>query len=77
MSISKLDMEKLLNRSTDRAQTLLLDLMEEQGPFDAMVVTMLAVSVLAKSIGMPREILQEGIGAAYDSLVEATPHATH
>jgi hypothetical protein len=42
-----------------------------------MVVTMLAVAVLAKAVGMPRETLQEGVGAAFDSLVEANQHATH
>ena len=72
-----LDMEKLLSRSSDRAQALLIDLMRDQEPFEAIVVTMLAVSVMAKAIGMPRETLLEGTGAAFDSLVEATPHATH
>ena len=77
MSIDKQAMTDLVSRSSDRAQALLLDLMEDHDPFDAMVTTMLALAVLAKSIGMPRETLQEGIGAAFDSLVEATPRATH
>ena len=77
MNKETLDMEKLLSRSSDRAQALLIDLMRDQEPFEAIVVTMLAVSVMAKAIGMPRETLQEGVGAAFDSLVEATRHATH
>ena len=77
MSISKLDMEKLLTRSADRAQILLLSLMRDQEPFEAIVVTMLATAVMAKCIDMPRETLLEGVGAAFDSLQEATPHATH
>jgi DNA-binding phage protein len=77
MSIDKQAMTDLVSRSADRAQALLLDLMEDHDPFDAMVTTMLAVAVLAKSIGMPRETLREGVGAAFDSLLEATPHATH
>jgi len=77
MTADKLDISRLVSRSSDRAQALLLDLMEDNDPFDAMVVTMLAVAVLAKSVGMPRETLQEGVGAAFDSLVEANQHATH
>jgi hypothetical protein len=77
MSTNKLDMNALISRSSDRAQALLHTLMEDHEPFDAMVTTMLAVAVLAKSVGMPRQTLQEGVGAAFDSLVEATPHATH
>jgi hypothetical protein len=72
-----LDMEKLLARSTDRAQALLINLMRDQEPFEAIVVTMLATAVMAKCIDMPRETLLEGVGAAFDSLVEATSHATH
>jgi hypothetical protein len=77
MNKETLDMNALVARSSDRAQAILLHLMEDQEPFEAMVATMLAVSVMAKCIGMPRETLQEGVGAAFDSLQEATPHATH
>jgi len=77
MNKEKLDMEKLLSRSSDRAQAILITLMEDQEPFEAMVATMLAVSVMAKCIDMPRQTLLEGVGAAFDSLQEAAPHATH
>jgi hypothetical protein len=77
MLADKLDMEKLLSRSTDRAQVLLLNLMRDQEPFEAIVVTMLATAVMAKCIDMPRETLLEGVGAAFDSVVEATRHAAH
>ena len=77
MSTDKLDMNALVARSSDRAQAILLHLMEDQEPFEAMVATLLAVAVMAKCIGMPRQTLQEGVGAAFDSLQEATQHATH
>jgi hypothetical protein len=77
MSTDKLDMNALISRSSDRAQAILITLMEDQEPFEAMVATMLAVSVMAKCIDMPRQTLLEGVGAAFDSLQEATPHATH
>ena len=77
MTANKLDMNDLISRSSDRAQAILLHLMEDQEPFEAMVATLLAVAVMAKCIGMPRQTLQEGVGAAFDSLQEATQHATH
>jgi hypothetical protein len=77
MTADKLDMNDLISRSSDRAQAILLHLMEDQEPFEAMVATLLAVAVMAKCIGMPRQTLQEGVGAAFDSLQEATHHATH
>lgn len=75
--LEKLDMEKLLNRSSDRAQALLLDLMKDQKPYEALIVTMLATAVVAKSIDMPREILLEGVAAAFNSLQEVAPNAVH
>jgi hypothetical protein len=77
MNTDNLDMKALVARSSDRAQAILLTLMEDQEPFEAMVATLLAVAVMAKCLGMPRETLQEGVGAAFDSLVEATPYAAH
>jgi hypothetical protein len=77
MNKETLDMKDLVARSSDRAQAILLHLMEDQEPFEAMVATMLAVSVMAKCIDMPRQTLLEGVGAAFDSLQEATQHATH
>ena len=77
MSTDELDMNALISRSLGRAQALLLRLMGDQEPVEALVVTMLATAVMAKAVGMPRETLLEGVGAAFDSLKEATPHATH
>jgi hypothetical protein len=51
--------------------------MQDQDPLEALVSTMLAVAVMAKCIDMPRQTLQDGVGAAFDSLQEATQHATH
>lgn len=75
--LEKLDMEKLLSRSSDRAQALLFNLMKDQEPYEALIVTMLATAVMARSIDMPREILLEGVGAAYNSLQEVGPNAVH
>ena len=75
--LEKLDMEKLLSRSSDRAQALLLRLMRDQEPYEALIVTMLATAVMARSMDMPREILLEGVGAAYNSLQEVGPNAVH
>lgn len=74
---NKQAMNDLVARSSDRAQALLLDLMRDQEPFEAIVVTMLATAVMAKSVDMPRQTLLEGVGAAFDSLQEVPPHATH
>jgi hypothetical protein len=46
-------------------------------PLLAMTTLMLASDVFAKSIGMTREAFLEGTAAAFDSLVEDTPYATH
>jgi hypothetical protein len=75
--LEKLDMEKLLNRSSDRAQALLFNLMKDQEPYEALIVTMLATAVMARSMDMPREILLEGVAAAYSSLQEVGPNAVH
>ncbi len=75
--LEKLDMEKLLNRSSDRAQALLFNLMKDQEPYEALIVTMLATAVMAKSMDMPRSILLEGVAAAYSSLQEVGPNAVH
>jgi hypothetical protein len=75
--LEKLDMEKLLNRSSDRAQALLFNLMKDQEPYEALIVTMLATAVMARSMDMPRSILLEGVGAAYNSLQEVGPNAVH
>ena len=77
MNKETLDMDALISRSLGRAQALLLRLMGDQEPVEALVVTMLATAVMAKAVDMPRETLLEGVGAAFDSLKEATQHATH
>ena len=46
-------------------------------PLLAMTSLMLASAVLSRSIGMDRGSFLEGTAAAFDSLVEDTPHATH
>jgi hypothetical protein len=46
-------------------------------PLLAMTSLMLSSAVFAKSIGMTRDAFLEGSAAAFDSLVEDTPHATH
>jgi len=46
-------------------------------PLLAMTSLMLASAVFGKSIDMTREAVLEGTAAAFDSLVEGTPHAPH
>ena len=77
MTINNLDMQDLVARSADRAQAILLDLMKDQEPFEALIAVMVASATMAKAIDMPRETLLEGTSAAFDAIVEVTPHATH
>ena len=50
---------------------------QTDSPMLAMTSLMLSSAVFARSIGMAREAFLEGTAAAFDSLEEATPYATH
>ena len=50
---------------------------QTDSPMLAMTSLMLSSAVFARSIGMTREAFLEGTAAAFDSLEEATPYATH
>lgn len=72
------EIQGLVSRSSDHATSLLKGLVKtHKDPLDALLVVMLATVVLAKSTGMSRKDLLEGVKTAFDSLKEATPHAPH
>jgi hypothetical protein len=50
---------------------------QTDSPMLAMTSLMLSSAVFARSIGMAREAFLEGTAAAFNSLEEATPYATH
>lgn len=63
--------------ATNATDVLAFITSQTDNPMLAMTSLMLASAVFAKSIGMAREGLLEGTSAAFSSLMEATPHATH
>lgn len=80
MSVNSIDDEirAVVRDSADLSTDLLAYLTAQtDNPMLAMTTLMLSSAVLAKSIDLPRQALLEGTGAAFDSLEEATPHATH
>lgn len=78
MSVLDDEVRAVVRDSSDLATDLLAYLTAKtDNPMLAMTTLMLSSAVLAKSIDLPRQALLEGTGAAFDSLEEATPHATH
>lgn len=72
------DLRAVVRDSATHATDLLRHITQEtDNPLLAMTSLMLASAVFAKSIDMPREAFLEGSTAAFDSLVEGSPHATH
>lgn len=80
MSVHDIDEETraVVRDSADLSTDLLAYLTDKtDNPMLAMTTLMLSSAVMARSIGLPREAFMEGTAAAFDSLVEDTPHATH
>ena len=80
MSVHDIDEEvrAVVRDSADLSTDLLVYLTSKtDNPMLAMTTLMLSSAVMAKSIGMAREGYLEGIAAAFNSLVEDTPHVTH
>lgn len=80
MSVHDIDDEvrAVVRDSSDLATDLLAYLTAQtDNPMLAMTTLMLSSAVLARSINLPRDAFLEGSAAAFDSLEEATPHATH
>jgi hypothetical protein len=68
----------LVRDSADMASELLdFTASKAKDPLLAMTSLLLAAAVFAKSTGMAREDLLAGTAAAFDSLEEVSPHATH
>lgn len=80
MSVHDIDAEvrAVVRDSADLSTGLLAYLTTQaESPMLAMTTLMLSSAVLAKSIDLPRDAFLEGMAAAFNSLEEATPHATH
>jgi hypothetical protein len=80
MSVHDIDEEvrAVVRDSADLATDLLVYLTAKaDSPMLAMTTLMLSTAVFAKSIDLPKEALLEGTAAAFNSIEEATPHATH
>tara|TARA_R110000868_G_scaffold233488_5_gene487213 strand:- start:1344 stop:1586 length:243 start_codon:yes stop_codon:yes gene_type:complete len=72
------ELRAVIRDSADNATEVLAYVTSRtDNPLLAMTSLMLSSAVFAKSIGMTREAFLEGTAAAFDSLVEDTPHATH
>lgn len=72
------DLQTVVRDSASHATDLLMHITHKtDNHLLAMTSLMLASAVFAKSIGMGREAFLEGSTAAFDSLVEGSPHATH
>ena len=78
MSTANNDPRSVVRDSATNATDLITFIVSRaDNPVLAMASLMLACSVFARSIGMGRADYLEGTGAAFDSLEEATHHATH
>ena len=80
MSVNDINEEvrAVVRDSADLSTDLLVYLTAKtDNPMLAMTTLMLSSAVMAKSIGLPREAFLEGTEAAFNSLEEATHHATH
>lgn len=71
------DMENLVDGSLKKAANLLQLTVDKDEPFRAFVTFTLALAILSKSMGMDRDTLLEGVGAAFDSIEEAVPNDLH
>jgi len=78
MSVNDIDLQALLADSMEGAGKLLTRLSADTDtPIEAMITLMAAVAVMAKAIDLPKEAYLEGLEAAYMSMTEVSPHATH
>lgn len=72
------DIRAVVRDSADNATELLAYITSKtDNPMLAMTTLMLSSAIFAKSMDLPRAALLEGTAAAFDSVEEATPHATH
>jgi len=78
MSVNDDDFSALVGLSTKGAAKVLQELHTSvENPTEGILVLIVAVSAMARSMDMPLQTLQEGVQAAYLSIEEVTPHATH
>lgn len=78
MSVHDEDLRALLANSMEGAGKLLTQLsIDTETSMEALITLMAAVAVMAKAMDLPKEALLEGVEAAYLSMTEVHPHATH
>lgn len=78
MSVLDDETRAVVRDSADLATELLGHLTRQtEDPLLALTTLMLSSAVMARSIGLPRQDFLEGMAAAFNSLEEATHHATH
>ena len=78
MSVHEEDLRALLANSMEGAGKLLTQLsIDTETSMEALITLMAAVAVMAKAMDLPKEALLEGVEAAYLSMTEVHPHATH
>jgi hypothetical protein len=78
MSVNDDELRAVVRESSDNAGEILVFVSScTDSPLLGMTSLMLASAVFAKSMGLPRQSLLDGTAAAFDSLQEATPYATH
>lgn len=65
------EVREIASRSLDDATKLLAVLVtKHETPMEAFFVLVLATTILAKSLDMPRQILLKGVEASFDGLQE-------
>lgn len=78
MSVHDEELRALMNHSMEEAGKLLTHLCATTDtPMESLITLMAAVAVMAKAMDLPKESLLEGVEAAFLSITEVHPHATH
>ena len=78
MSVHDDEIRAVVRDSASHATELLRHVVVlADSPMLAMTSLMLANAVFARSLDMSREAFLEGTAAAFDSVSEGAPHATH
>jgi len=78
MSVNDDEIQTIVHESAANATEILTHVSTlSRDPVMALASLMLATAVLARSMGMPWEDLQEGAAAAYNSVEEDGTHHAH
>ena len=75
MRVTEDEIKALMAESMAEAGDVLCDLVtDDKSPMQVMLTLITATAVMAKSMDLPLYDLLEGVGAAYSSLQEGSPH---